>query len=140
MTGPINFNVQDPLIPSRDGVPGSDIPENGLLSFQEDDCRYNCLAVDDFLNLTDELVETILGLEEELVRWRQALIKYLPKDWADGLRQDIFNNLSRDFEGDPAYDLYVSLKRGDDPQHSEIRRKRLYRLADGTDETSITYL
>jgi hypothetical protein len=29
--------------------------------------------------------------EEELIRWRQALIKYLPPEWADGLQQDIFD-------------------------------------------------
>ena len=106
----------------------------------EEPCEYSCSTVQDFLNLTDEMMETILDLEEELVRWHQALIKYLPKEWAEGLRQDIFNNLSRDFEGDSAYDLYVRMKRGMDPQQSEERRERLYRLADGTDETSITYL
>ena len=88
----------------------------------------------------DKKVETILGLEEDLVRWWQALIKYLPKEWAEGLRQDIFNNLSRDFEGDPAYDLYIKMNQGMDPQQSEERRARLYRLADGIDDTSITYL
>ena len=85
-------------------------------------------------------IETIIGLEDEPVRWRQALIKYLPERWAEGLRMDIFCNLSRDFEGDPAYDLYVKLRRGEDPQHDKERTKRLYRLADGTDETSIDYL
>ncbi|MCR5475746.1 MAG: potassium channel protein, partial [Lachnospiraceae bacterium] len=99
-------------------------------------CEYTCKTVDDFLRLTDEMVETIIGLEDELVRWRQALIKYLPERWAEGLRMDIFCNLSRDFEGDPAYDLYVKLRRGEDPQHDKERTKRLYRLADGTDETS----
>ena len=106
----------------------------------EEDCLHSCQTIDDFLDLTDEMIETIIGLEEELVRWRQVLIKYLPKGWADSLRQDIFNNLSRDFEGDLAYDLYVSLKRGMDPQQDEERRMRLYRLADGIDDTSIKYL
>ena len=105
-----------------------------------EDCKYSCSTVDDFLHRTDELVDTILDLEEEVVRWRQVLIKYLSKDWAEGLRSDIFCNLSRDFEGDPAYDLYVQLMRGEDPQHDKERIARLYRLADGTDDTSITYL
>lgn len=71
----------------------------------------------------------------------QALIKYLPPEWADGLQQDIFNNTSRDFEGDPAYDLYVRLVcGGQDPQQVASRTDRLHRLARGTDETSITYL
>lgn len=106
----------------------------------EENCLHSCPTVDDFLMLTDEMIKTITDLEEELVRWRQALIKYLPQDWAEGLRQDIFNNLSRDFEGDPAYDLYVDFKCGADPQQDEERRKRLYRLADGIDDTSIKYL
>lgn len=106
----------------------------------EENCIFSCPTIEDFLDLTDEMIETIISLEDELVRWRQALIKYLPKDWAEGLRQDIFNNLSRDFNGDPAYDLYVELKRGDDPQISRERGERLYRLSEGTDETSITYL
>lgn len=106
----------------------------------EEPCESSCKTVDDFLRLTDELVGTILDLEEEVVRWRQVLIKYLSKDWAEGLRSDIFNNLSRDFDGDPAYDLYVKLKRGEDPQMSKDHIDRLNRLADGTDDTSITYL
>ena len=105
-----------------------------------DDCLDSCAIVKRFLHLTDKMLGTIIGLEEEVVRWRQALIKYLPKDWAEGFRQDIFNNLSVDFEGDPAYDLYVKLRGGVDPQQARERIKRLYRLADGTDDTSIKYL
>ena len=106
----------------------------------EENCLYSCATVHDFLSLTDEMVETIIDLEDELVRWRQVLVKYLPDDWAEGLRQDIFNNLSKGFEGDPAYDMYIHMKHGKDPQQSKKRIKRLYRLADGTDKTSITYL
>lgn len=105
------------------------------------DCLEDCPTVYNFLKLTDEMIKTIIDLEEELVRWRQALIKYLPPEWAEGLRQDIFNNLSRCFEGDPAYDLYVSwMCGGVDPQQEESQTKRMHRLANGTDETSITYL
>lgn len=104
-------------------------------------CLYDCPTVYDFLKLTDEMVKTIIELDEELVRWRQALIKYLPPEWAEGLRQDIFNNTSRDFEGEPAYDLYVKLVRGGvDPQQEDSKTDRMHRLAKGTDETSITYL
>ena len=105
------------------------------------ECLYDCSTVYDFMKLTDEMVSTIIDLEEELVRWRQVLIKYLPSRWAEGLRQDIFNNISRDFEGDPAYDLYVNyLLGGNDPQHDAEHTERMNRLADGTDETSIDYL
>lgn len=105
------------------------------------ECIRDCDTVRDFLKLTDEMVKTILELDEELVRWRQALIKHLPSEWAEGLQQDIFNNISRDFEGNPAYDLYVRLVCGGvDPQQEDSRIARMYRLAKGTDETSITYL
>ncbi len=116
-----------------------DCPEDYPDEYPED-CTDSCKTIDDFLNLTDEMVDTIIGLEEEVVRWRQALIKYLPQRWAEGLRSDIFNNLSRDFDGEPAYNLYIKLKRGYDPQQDKERIERLYRLADGTDDTSITYL
>ena len=106
----------------------------------EENCIYSCSTIDDFLDLTDEMIETIISLEEELVRWRQALIKYLPQEWAEGLRQDIFNNLSRDYDGEPAYDLYVELRKGFDPQREDERIRRLYRLADGIDDTTIDYL
>lgn len=106
-----------------------------------EDCFYGCKTMHDFMRLTDEMVHTIISLEEELVRWRQTLIKYLPPEWADGLRSDISNNISRDFEGDPAYDLYVSMVcNGIDPQQEKEKLARMRRLVNGTDETSITYL
>ena len=106
-----------------------------------EDCFYGCKTMHDFMRLTDEMVHTIIGLEEELVRWRQALIKYLPSEWADGLRSDSLNNSSRDFEGDPAYYLYVSMVcNGIDPQQEKEKLARMRRLVNGTDETSITYL
>ena len=70
-----------------------------------------------FLKLTDEMVKTILELDEGPLRWRQAPLKYLPPEWTEGLWQAIFNNTSRDFEGNPAYELYVRLScNGQDPQ------------------------
>ena len=86
------------------------------------------------------MVHTIIGLEEELVRWRQALIKYLPPEWAEGLRSDILNNIARDFEGDPlmiymsAWYVTVSIST------EKEKLARMKRLVNGTDETSITYL
>lgn len=132
--------LSDQELPFDDDSSTDSVIEDDESCNYEEPCAYNCPTVGDFLKLIDEMIETILSLEEELVRWRQALIKYLPEKWAEGLRQDIFDNLSRDFEGEPAYDLYVYLKRGMDPQQSEERMARLYRLADGIDDTSITYL
>ena len=134
----VDFKVQD--LPFDDIDTGHVRDKDNTSCDYEEACLYSCPTVDDFLCLTDEMIETIIALEEELVKWRQALIKYLPEDWAEGLRSDIFNNLSRDFNGNPAYDLYVKLKQGIDPQQKPERIKRLYRLADGTDDTSITYL
>ena len=51
------------------------------------ECIGYCDTVCSFLKLTDEMVRTILELDEELIRWRQALIKYLPPEWADGLQR-----------------------------------------------------
>ena len=99
------------------------------------------LPCTNFLCLTDEMVHTIIGLKEELVRWRQILIKYLPPEWAEGLQSDILNNISRDFEGNPAYNLYVSMVcSGIDPQHGKERLDRTRRLINGTNETIIKYL
>ena len=104
-------------------------------------CIYDCPDVHHFLRLTEELIHTSLKLEEEVIRWCQALIKYLPPDWAEGLHQDILCNLSRDFEGESAYDFYVNfLCGGKEPQQDKARLARLRRLMNGTDETSITYL
>ena len=116
--------------------------EDKIFNVQDQtDCLHDCSTVYDFLKLTDEMVKTIIELDEELVRWRQALIKYLPPEWADGLRQDIFNNTSRWFEGAPAYDLYVNwMCGGVDPQQEDSLTGRMHRLANGTDETSIKYL
>lgn len=136
------FHAHD--LPFAEGLPAADSRQAKYSDRHsatcEDPCEYSCKTVDGFLRLTDEMVDAILGLEEEVVRWRQALIKYLPDEWADGLRSDIFSNLSRDFCGDPAYDLYVKLKSGKDPQQDRERAARLSRLAEGIDETSIKYL
>ena len=106
-----------------------------------EDCFYSFRLVHYFMRLTDEMVHTIIGLEEERVRWRQALIKYLPPEWAEGLRSDILNKIASDFEGDAAYDIYVSMVcNGIDPQQEKEKLARMKRLVKGTDETSITYL
>ena len=131
-------NIPDDPFPFSEEETGTypvETPEIPPMDYEEP-CELHCGTVDDFLRLTDAMISDIISLEEELVRWRQVLIKYLPERWADGLRQDIFCNMARAYEGDPAYDLYV----GKDPQQDKERAARLSRLAEGTDETSITYL
>lgn len=107
-------------------------------------CRLMPLPVNemDAFQLIHDLTEEIVLLEEELIRWRHALIKYLPVRWADGLRQDIFDNQSRRFYGDSElYDRFVDeYCAGVDPLESDDHVERMLRLRDGTDEISIDYL
>ena len=121
---------------SRNSMLEQDLME---LSESKDDVTGISPSVHDFLQLTDDMIHDILTLNEELVRWRQALLKYLPKEQAECLRYDIFDNTARSYAGDPAYDLYVK-EHGSDPQHSKELAELMIRLADGTDETSINHL
>ena len=101
-----------------------------------------CSDIRDFLYLTDAMVEEINELRAEVVRWRQVLIKYLPSRWADGLQQDIFDNIYlNDYEDFDAYTYYVNrCCSGKDPFDNCKRAKLMARLSKGTDKTSITYL
>ena len=65
----------------------------------------------------------------------------LRRYFADARVIFLINNTARCFEGEPAYDLYVKLVCGGvDPQQEDSLTDRMHRLANGTDETSITYL
>ena len=100
-----------------------------------------CSSILDYNRLTCEMIEEIKYLRAEVVRWRQVLIKYLPPDWADGLRQDIYNNIFQYFEDLDAYKYYVnSCCNGIDPLDNKEQSAFLARLKDGTDKTSITYI
>ena len=105
------------------------------------DCA-NCSDINDFLILTNIMVEEINFLRAEVVRWRQALIKYLSEEWADGLRQDILSNLYLyDYLDYNAYNFFINrCYNGQDPMFSKEQSKLLKRLIKGTDSTSITYL
>ena len=128
-------DVQDDAEPASvcDGCPGCIIY-----------CRLHPLPCEEHevFRLLFRMTEEISLLEEELVRWRQALIKYLPERWADGLFDDIFSNLSFRFYGDdPVYDRFVDeYCSGIDPLESNDHVQRMLRLRDGTDETTIDYL
>lgn len=101
-----------------------------------------CSDITDFLRLTDAMVYEINELRAEVVRWRQVLIKYLSPRWADGLRQDILSNIYlNDYEDYDAYNFYVErYYKGLDPMDNKKLSKRMRRLIEGKDETSITYL
>lgn len=98
-----------------------------------------CGRIIDFCRLVHSLVQDINDLEEEVVRWRQALIKYLPIQEAEGLRSDIFSNLSGSYAADEAYQFYIErLCGGHDPMENEEHINRMIRLRNGTDDTTIT--
>ncbi|MBO4337161.1 MAG: potassium channel protein [Lachnospiraceae bacterium] len=100
-----------------------------------------CSSIHEYNRLTNEMIEEIKFLRAEVVRWRRVLIKYLDPGWADGLRQDIFDNIFQNFEDYDAYQWYVNnCCNGMDPLDNEEQSAFLARLKDGTDETSIDYI
>lgn len=100
-----------------------------------------CSLVHDYDKLTYDMIEEIKYLRAEVVRWRQVLIKYLSPEWADGLSQDIFDNIFQNFEDSVAYQSFVrNCCNGRDPLDNDEQSAFLARLRDGTDETSINYL
>lgn len=128
----VSFMSSNAAIPeSEEHVPG-DYP---------DYCSV-CSDINDFLKLTDAMVDEINELRAEVVRWRQALIKHLPERWADGLQQDIFDNIYLNvYEDFDAYNYYVKrCCNGKDPFDNKKRASLMSRLSKGTDKTSITYL
>ena len=105
-------------------------------------CRYEPFPDENaFYCLIEKMVREINYLEEEIVRTRQVLAEYLPERWADGLRQDIFCDLSSRFTGIAEYDRYVEYcHSGTDPMEAEEQVSRMLRLRDGTDETTYYHL
>jgi hypothetical protein len=102
------------------------------------ECEDECSRIADFCSLVHSLVLDINSLEEEIVRWRQALIKYLPNQEAEGLQSDIFSNLAGDFSADEAYLFYIErLCNGHDPMQNDEHVNRMIRLRDGTDDTTL---
>lgn len=101
----------------------------------------DCSTMDDYNTLTYEMIEEIKFLRAEVIRWRQALIKYLPPNWDEGLKEDIYDNIFQHFEDLAAYKHFInSCSDGVDPLDNEEQSKLLARFKDGIDETSITYL
>nr|MBQ4456542.1 potassium channel protein [Clostridia bacterium] len=132
------FNVQEhPFENDNNLKDGSYIEEQ----YDELPCSI-CSDIADFLRLTDAMVYEINELRAEVVRWRQVLIKYLSPRWAEGLRQDILSNLYlNDYEDYDAYNFYVErYHRGENPMDNKKLSKRMRRLIEGKDKTSITYL
>ena len=115
-------------------------PEDHDMTDPMSECAI-CSSIRDYNSLTYEMIEEIKYLRAEVVRWRQVLIKYLSPRWAEGLRQDIFNNVFQHFEDLDAYTWYVNnCCNGVDPLDNPEQSAFLARLRDGTDETSITHI
>lgn len=97
--------------------------------------------IHEHVSLEKALFDEINDLRAEVIRWRQVLIKYLPKDWAEGLEQDIRDNLSATFWDYKAYEDYVKYyNHGEDPLDNDELSSLTKRLIAGTDETSINYM
>lgn len=102
------------------------------------ECENECPCITDFCLLVHSLVQNINSLEEEVIRWRYALLKYLPAKEAEELRSDIFSNLTGSIVCNEAYQLYVEkMCDGRDPMDDEEHFNRMLRLRDGKDATTI---
>ncbi len=142
------MGASDEVFKEPEEMPFSDYEYSESEDFQsmddyDDPGNYcsECYYLAEYAKLTNAMIEEIKFLRADIVRWRQALIKYLPPRWADGLRQDIFSNIFYSFEDYDAYQDFVKdYCNGEDPLDNEEDSAFLQRLKDGTDETSITYL
>lgn len=102
-------------------------------------CTEPCQEIADCYMLIDSLVQDILTLEEEMIRWRQALLKHLSPIDAQNLHSDIYDNLARRYYDNERYQTYIKLAYdGVDPMESDEHCQMLRRLRDGIDETSVT--
>ncbi|MCQ2511632.1 MAG: hypothetical protein MJ116_14340 [Lachnospiraceae bacterium] len=114
-----------------------------LLSGEErypDDSCDECTQLEELCTLVDCLVNDIVLLEEEMVRWRAALYPYLSPEDADCLRSDIFDNLAERHTDEDTYQLYLRvMNRTTDPMESEDHLETMKRLRDNRDETSIRF-
>ena len=136
------FKVQELPFFSEDSLQIYDNRESDTDAY-DDTAQYCsiCNLAHDYEKLTYDMIEEIKSLRAEVMRWRQVLIKYLSPEWADGLKQDIYNNIFHSFEYSAAYQSFVrNCCNGRDPLDNDEQSAFLARLRDGTDETSINYL
>lgn len=139
------FLIEQESLPFNDEKETAHSTENEIIEPENDpyfDYCSQCSDIHEFLKLTNAMVYEINELRAEVVRWRQALIKHLPPEQADGLRQDIFDSIYvNDYDDFYAYNYFVKrccngIDPFDNPEHAEL----MTRLRKGTDKTSITYL
>lgn len=76
------------------------------MDYECEDCD-ECDLTYDLCQLIDSLVSDIIHLEEETVKWREALLPYLSTEDADGLRSDIFSDLASRHTDENVYEVYM---------------------------------
>lgn len=122
-------NIQNSNIPSL-----QEEPDYSCLY----DCSEDCGEIWSFCKLVNSLVLDIKSLEEEMVRWRQALLRYLTPEDAANLKSDIYNNLAARHSDNEAYQIYMkAMCGGQDPMESDEHSHMLRRHKEGTDDTSV---
>lgn len=105
-----------------------------VLDYEEEN---RCMRFE-FYALIEAMVEDILMLEEDLVRWRKALIPHLNLENAEGLQSDILDGMARNYEGIPAYDLFMQeYCNNKNPMENDEHCDLMTRLRKGIDETSV---
>lgn len=105
-----------------------------VLDYEEESQRMRF----EFYTLIASMIEDILLLEEDLVRWRKALIPHLTELNAEGLQSDILDGLAKNYEGIPAYDMFMQeYCNNKNPMENEEHCDRMIRLRKGIDETSV---
>lgn len=105
-----------------------------VLNYEEESQRMRF----EFYTLIASMIEDILLLEEDLVRWRKALIPHLTELNAEGLQSDILDGLAKNYEGIPAYDMFMQeYCNNKNPMENEEHCDRMIRLRKGIDETSV---
>ena len=105
-----------------------------VLDYEEESQRMRF----EFYTLIASMIEDILLLEEDLVRWRKALIPHLTELNAEGLQSDILDGLAKNYEGIPVYDMFMQeYCNNKNPMENEEHCDRMTRLRKGIDETSV---
>lgn len=119
----------------------SDTTPDSAPGFNPDLVIYDCENCSELLGcykLIDSLVHEILYLEEDVVNWRHALVRYLKSPTAEYLQDEIFDGLAQRFYDDETYQRYINLYHyKKDPMESKKHSNKLQRLANGTDKDSI---
>lgn len=124
---------------SRDVFPWEHTSTSDQPVYGEDDCE-DCTVLYDLCLLIDSLVTDIIHLEEETVKWREALLVYLSPEDADGLRSDILSDLAGRHTNEDMYELYMRIcgirqDKMEAPEHSD----RMWRLKNGIDEETVRF-